>query len=104
MKRVIFLLDAQDSLDEITFYTETNWPDSTQKPGSVPKYVASLIAACNDIPNRVAFFTDASRTTKHGVVSYFRCGHHFIFYRETENAFEVIQILHERMNFTAYLD
>lgn len=104
MKRVIFLLDALDSLDGITYYTETNWPDSTQESGSVPKYVASLITACNDIPNRAAFFTDASRMTKRGVVYYFRCGHHFIFYRETETSFEVIQILHERMNFTAYLD
>ena len=104
MKRVIFLLDAQESLDEITYYTETNWPNSEQTPDSLPEYVASLIRACNDIPQRVLYFSDMTRETHAGLVSYFRCGHHFIFYRETDEAFEVIQILHERMNFSAYLE
>ena len=104
MKRVVFLLDAQDSLDDITRYTETNWPDSRLAAGSPPAYVVSLIEACNSIPRRVLLFSDSSRITKYGIVSYFRCGRHFIFYRETEAAFEVIQILHERMSFSAYLD
>ena len=104
MKRVVFLLDAQESLDEITYYTEINWQDSTQREGSLPEYVVSLIRGCSDIPRRVQFFSDRSRTTRYGEVFYFRCGHHFIFYRETDDAFEVIQILHERMDFSAYLD
>ena len=104
MKRVIFLLDAQESLDEITYYTETNWPDSEQTTDSLPEYVTSLIQACNDIPRRVQLFSDMTKETRLGEVSYFRCGHHFIFYRETDEAFEVIQILHERMNFSAYLE
>jgi plasmid stabilization system protein ParE len=104
MKRVIFLLDAQDSLDEITRYTEDNWPDPDQEAGTLPKYVVSIINACNDIPRRVTFLTDAARNTKYGIVRYFRRGRHIIFYRETEESFEVIQILHERMNFAAYLD
>ena len=104
MKRVIFLLDAQESLDEITYYTETNWPDSEQATDSLPEYVGTLIRACNDIPRRVHLFSDMTKETRLGEVSYFRCGHHFIFYRETDDAFEVIQILHERMNFSGYLE
>lgn len=104
MKRVIFLLDAQDSLDEITFYTETNWPDPTRVEDTLPDYVASIIRSCNGIPRRVQLFSDPSRVTRYGVVSYFRCGSHFIFYRETDDAFEVVQILHERMHFSAYLE
>lgn len=103
MKRVEFLLDAQEMLEKITEYTLGNWPSSKNEDGSLPEYVSSLILACNNIPERTRFVHDNIRQTKYGPVCYFKYRRHFVFYRETDTCFQIIQILHEKMDFAAYL-
>lgn len=103
MKSVEFLLDAQEMLDEITDYTLRNWT-SEKNDDILPEYVSELINACNGIPARTRYYADQARETKYGIVYYFKFRYHYVFYRETDTCYQVIQILHERMDFVSHLE
>ena len=93
MNKVHFSKKTLEDLSGIWNYTVDAW-SVTQ----ADKYYASLVEACQAIPQRNRHLDREYVEIVAGLYG-FKFGKHIIFYRELEDGgFEVVRILHERMD------
>ena len=87
---------AREDLEEIWLYSLTTW-----SLDQADRYHAKLVQAFEDLANA----TRRGRDIGHVRPGYFKLasGSHFIFYRESEAAIDIIRILHQQMDVERHL-
>jgi toxin ParE1/3/4 len=87
---VRYTVEAENDLFEIGVYTWTEWGEK-----QYVEYIALLRETCEDIiPNKVRFARPVP--TRPGLLRW-RCERHVIYFRQVDDDFEIVRILHDRM-------
>ena len=95
MKQVLFSTKARKDLVSIRVYTELNW----SRQQSI-KYINLMLDECFSVPDKEAFIS--FRAYKD--YFFFHCGHHFVFFKSTDQKIMISRILHDKQNFAKHLE
>lgn len=87
---------AEQALDAIAEYTATEWGDAQRD-----RYMALLEYACEQAVPRHA--TLARPVPGRPELRTLRCERHVIYFREVEDGFEIVHVLHDRQLPTNHL-
>lgn len=90
MIRVHYTQAAAKDLEEIAAYTRRKWG-----PRQCGIYLEALEQSCEEfLPQNVAATLPVPRLPE---FRRWRCWHHIIYFRLTEDGIELVRVLHERM-------
>ena len=96
MRRINFRVAASADMRGIAHYTRKRWGDEqTTAHGS---NLRDQIKSLREFPLRFPEFDG-----KYDGMRQMHCGHHMVFYLVTDDAIEIIRVLHEAMDFSERL-
>ena len=94
MKPILFSAKSRQDLLEIRAYTESQW-----SPQQAIAYRDLLLDECYSIPDKESVLSFPAYKEYH----YTHCGHHYIFFKSSEQEIRIVRIHHERMQFSKHL-
>ena len=94
MKPVLFSGKARKDISAIYTYTTSIWSRR-----QAADYRDLIIDECFSIPQRETILSFPSYKD----FFYTHCGHHYIFFKSSDDEIKIVRILHESMSFTKHL-
>lgn len=93
MRRLIFRAAASADIRGIALYTRSRW--GAEQAAAYGANLRDQIKSLREFPLRFPEFGG-----KYADLRQMGCGHHIVFYIVTDDAIEIVRVLHEAMDFS----